>query len=63
MFVSLSFTENKSKIKRLIVRPKLCENEEYMLWVPIRVSYVWKGGEGMFKCGLCVMKDVVEVRN
>ena len=23
----------------------------------------WKGGEGMFKCGLCVMKDVVDVRN
>ena len=23
----------------------------------------WKGGEGMFKCGMCVMKDVVEVRN
>ena len=21
------------------------------------------GGEGRFKCGLCVMKDVVEVRN
>ena len=25
---------------------------------------IWlERGEGMFKCGLCVMKDVVEVRN
>ena len=29
----------------------------------MRVPDGWKGGEGRFKCGLCVMKDVVEVRN
>ena len=29
----------------------------------MRVPDGWKGGDGRFKCGLCVMKDVVEVRN
>ena len=29
----------------------------------MRVPDGWKGGEGRFKCGLCVMQDVVEVRN
>ena len=29
----------------------------------MRVPDGWKGGEGRLKCGLCVMKDVVEVRN
>ena len=40
-----------------------CENEECKVWVSMRVPDGWKGGEGWFKCGLCVMKDVVEVRN
>ena len=40
-----------------------CENEECKVWVSMRVPDGWKGGEGRFKCGLCVMKDVVEVRN
>ena len=29
----------------------------------MKVPDGWKGSEGIFKCGLCVMKDVVEVRN
>ena len=40
-----------------------CENEECKVWVSMRVPDGWKGSEGRFKCGLCVMKDVVEVRN
>ena len=37
-----------------------CENEEFKVWVSImKVPDGWKGGEGNFKCGLCVMKDVV----
>ena len=28
----------------------------------MKVPDGWKGGEGIFKCGLCVLKDVVEVR-
>ena len=40
-----------------------CENEECKVWVSMKVSDGWKGGEGMFYRGLCVMKDVVEVRN
>ena len=40
-----------------------CENGECNVWVSMRVPDGWKGGEGRFKCGLCVMKDVVEVRN
>ena len=40
-----------------------CENAECKVLVSMRVPYGWKGGEGRFKCGLCVMKDVVEVRN
>ena len=40
-----------------------CENEECKVWVSMRVPDGWKGGEDRFKCGLCVMKDVVEVRN
>ena len=40
-----------------------CENEECKVWVSMRILDGWKGGEGRFKCGLCVMKDVVEVRN
>ena len=36
-----------------------CENEECKVWVSMRVP----GDESRFKCGLCVMKDVVEVRN
>ena len=41
----------------------MCVNEECKVWVSMKVPDGWKGGEGMFKCGLCVMKDVVEVRN
>ena len=37
-----------------------CENEEFKIWVSMKVPDGWKG---MFKCGLRVMKDVVEVRN
>ena len=40
-----------------------CENEECKVCVSMRVPDGWKGGEGRFKCGLCVMKDEVEVRN
>ena len=40
-----------------------CENEKCTVWVSMRVPDGWKGGDGRFKCGLCVMKDVVEVRN
>ena len=40
-----------------------CENEECKVWVSMRVPDDWKGGDGRFKCGLCVMKDVVKVRN
>ena len=40
-----------------------CESEECRVWVSMRVPDGWKGGEGRFKCGLCVMKEVVEVRN
>ena len=29
----------------------------------MRVPDSWKGGEGMFKCGLCVKKNVVGDRN
>ena len=29
----------------------------------MKVPDAWKGAEGIFKCGLCMMKDVVEVRN
>ena len=29
----------------------------------MKVPDGWKGGEGIFKCGLCMMKDVVKVRN
>ena len=38
-----------------------CENEDCTVWVSMKVPDGWKGG--IFKCGLCVMKDVVEVRN
>ena len=40
-----------------------CENEECNVWVSMKVPDGCKGGEGMFKCGLYVMKDVVEVTN
>ena len=40
-----------------------CENEECKVWASMRVPDGWKGGECRFECGLCVMKDVVEVRN
>ena len=40
-----------------------CENEECKVWMSMRVTDGWKGGESRFKCGLCVMKDVVEVKN
>ena len=40
-----------------------CDNEECKVWVSIKVPDGWKGGEGMFKCVFCAMKDVVEFRN
>ena len=40
-----------------------CENEECKVWVSMKVPDSWNGGDGMFKCCLCVIKDVVEVRN
>ena len=38
-----------------------CENEKCKVWVSMRVPEGWKG-DGVFKCGLCVMKEVVEVK-
>ena len=37
------------------------ENEKCKVWVSMRVPEGWKG-DGVFKCGLCVMKEVVEVK-
>ena len=39
------------------------QNEECEECVSMRVPDGWKGGEGMLKCSLCVMKDVAVVRN
>ena len=38
-----------------------CENEECKAWVAMKVPEGWKG-DGLFKYGLCVMKEVVEVK-
>ena len=38
-----------------------CENAECKVWVSMRVPEGWKG-DGVFKCGLCVMKEVVEMK-
>ena len=29
-----------------------CENEECKVWVSMKIPDSWKGGEGMFKCGV-----------
>ena len=38
-----------------------CENEECKVWISMRVTEAWKN-DGMFKCGLWVMNEVVEVK-
>ena len=38
-----------------------CENEECKVWVSMRAPEGWKG-DGVFTCGLCVMKEVGEVK-
>ena len=41
----------------------MCDNEECKVCVQMKVPDGWKGGGCMCKCGLFVMKDMVEVRN